>query len=81
MQMREFLKAVASGKNGFHAAGNLVSDLSAFQSTVQTAQEAYESGYINLFKPHQESYSSHRFTDAFLAGELTGEGQDFITAP
>lgn len=81
MQMRQFLEIGASGKNGFDAPSESVADLSSFQALVKVAEAAYDSGYINFFKPHQESYSGHRFIDAFLAGELTDDGQDFIGAP
>lgn len=80
MHMRDFLQAVASGNNGFDAKSESVADLSAFQSSVKIAEEAYGFGYINFFKPHQESYSGHRFIDAFLAGELTDDGHAFIRA-
>ena len=79
--MRDFRQTVSSGKNGFDAKSESVADLSAFQPLAKLAEEAYDAGYINFFKPHQEAYSGHRFIDAFLAGELTDHGQEFIGAP
>jgi hypothetical protein len=76
--MREFLKAVDSGKTGFEATSESVSDLTAFQSTAKIAQEAYDLSYIDFFKPHQESYSAHGFIDAVLASGLTDAGREYL---
>lgn len=78
MDMRDFLAAVAEGKGGFHAEGSEISDLEGFQATVKIAEEAYESGYIDFYKPHQESSTGRRFCDAFLASNLTDEGRSYL---
>ena len=78
MNMRDFLLSVGDGKGGFHAEGNEVSDLQKFKAIVDIAEEAYELGFIDFYKPHIESYTGNRYCDAFLAANLTEEGRAYL---
>ena len=79
MNMRDFLKAIDSGKTGFDPASESENDLSTFQSTAKIAQEAYERGYIEFLKLHRESYSAYRLIDAVLASGLTDAGREHLS--
>ena len=75
MTMQDFLAAIDSGKKSFQSASSSIEDLSAFQKTVQIAEEANELGFIENFKPHTESTSSKRLIDFFTVAAITDVGR------
>lgn len=78
MNMRDFLLSVSDGRDSFDAEGDQVSDLQKFKPLVDIAEEAYKSGFIAFYKPHMASYTSHRYCDAFAAGNLTEKGRAYL---
>jgi hypothetical protein len=77
MDLHELIRTVATGKTGFVATSASMTDLLAFQQAVTAAREAYSLGYVDYFKPHLETYSGHRFCDAFLISKVTDQGRRY----
>lgn len=77
MELQELIRTVATGKTGFIAASASMTDLEAFQSAVMAARKAYSQGYVDYFRPHMETYSGHRFCDAFLISKVTDQGRQY----
>jgi hypothetical protein len=77
MELRKLVRLAASGKTGFAAASESMTDLETFQSAAKAAREAYSLGYVSHFKPYLEFHAGHHFCDAFLISGVTDEGRHY----